>query len=29
MCVLAEMGIPTDRFAKLRRRLAPEIIGYI
>jgi hypothetical protein len=28
MCVLADMGIPADRFPDLRRQLATEIIHY-
>jgi hypothetical protein len=28
MCVLADMGIPADRFARLRRQLASQIIEY-
>lgn len=29
MCILTELGIPTDRFIRLRRQLANEIIDYI
>ena len=29
MCVLADMGIPADRFPDLRRQLATEIIQYV
>jgi hypothetical protein len=28
MCVLADIGIPTDRFSRLRRQIATEIIDY-
>lgn len=29
MCVLNDLGIPEDRFARLRRQLATEIIDYV
>lgn len=29
MCVLADMGIPEDRFVRLRRQLATHIVDYI
>jgi hypothetical protein len=28
MCVLTDLGIPSDRFPRLRRQLASEIIDY-
>lgn len=28
MCVLTDLGIPSDRFTRLRRQLASEIIDY-
>lgn len=29
MCVLTDMGIPSDRFSRLRRQLATQIIDYV
>jgi hypothetical protein len=28
MCVLTDLGIPADRFSRLRRQLATEFIDY-
>jgi hypothetical protein len=29
MCVLTDLGIPADRFNRLRRQLATEIMDYV